>query len=40
MQKLLSIIELGGYQNFSQLYQQSGFEVTHARSVRKPKIIS
>ena len=35
MQKLLSIIELGGYQNFSQLYQQSGFEVTQVRSVRK-----
>lgn len=32
---LLSIIELGGYPNFTPLYQQAGFEVLTARSLRK-----
>jgi DNA-binding NtrC family response regulator len=32
---LLSIVELGGYPDFSQLYQQAGFEVVKTDSVRK-----
>jgi hypothetical protein len=33
--RLLSIIELGGYPNFTPLYQSEGFEVTTVTSVRK-----
>jgi DNA-binding NtrC family response regulator len=32
---LLSIIEFGGYPDFSALYRQAGFEVVHTDSVRK-----
>lgn len=32
---LLSIIELGGYPNFTPLYQQAGYTVESATSVRK-----
>ena len=34
-QKLLSIIEIGAYPNFTPLYQQVGYEVFIERSVRK-----
>ena len=33
--KLLSIIEIGAYPNFTPLYQQAGYEVVIERSVRK-----
>lgn len=33
--KLLAIIELGGYPNFANLYQQAGYEVQTVNSVRK-----
>lgn len=33
--KLLSIIEIGAYPNFTPLYQQAGYEVFIERSVRK-----
>lgn len=33
--QLLSIVEIGGYPNFSSLYQQKGFEVSQADSMRK-----
>lgn len=32
---LLSIIELGGYPNFSPLYQQAGYQVEILHSIRK-----
>jgi hypothetical protein len=32
---LLSIVELGGYPDFSALYRSAGFEVVHTDSVRK-----
>lgn len=32
---LLSIVEIGGYPNFSALYQQKGFEIEQADSMRK-----
>jgi hypothetical protein len=32
---LLAIVELGGYPNFSKLYQQAGFEVITVNSMRK-----
>ena len=32
---LLAIIELGGYPNFSELYQQAGYQVEMVNSVRK-----
>ena len=32
---LLSIIELGGYPNFTSLYKQQGYDVEIVRSVRK-----
>jgi DNA-binding NtrC family response regulator len=32
---LLSLVELGGYPDFSPLYQQAGFEVVKTESVRK-----
>ena len=32
---LLSIIELGGYPNFTAVYQQAGFTVESVASVRK-----
>ena len=32
--QLLSVIELGGYPNFTPLYESLGFEVTTANSVR------
>ena len=32
---LLSIIELGGYPNFTALYEQAGYEVVSTDSVRK-----
>jgi DNA-binding NtrC family response regulator len=32
---LLSIIELGGYPNFTPLYEQAGYRVTIERSMRK-----
>ena len=32
---LLSIVELGGYPNFTPLYQQAGYSVESATSVRK-----
>jgi len=32
---LLSIVELGGYPDFSALYEESGFEVVKTESVRK-----
>jgi DNA-binding NarL/FixJ family response regulator len=32
---LLSIVEIGGYPNFSSLYQQKGFEIEQADSMRK-----
>lgn len=32
---LLSIVELGGYPNFSSLYTEAGFEVLMVRSLRK-----
>lgn len=34
-QKLLSIVELGGYPDFSNLYRSRGFEVLRADSMRK-----
>ena len=34
-QKLLSIIEIGAYPNFTPLYQQAGYAVFIERSVRK-----
>lgn len=33
--QLLSIVELGGYPNFSALYQQKGFDIETADSMRK-----
>ncbi len=33
--QLLSIVELGGYPNFAPLYQQKGFQVEQADSMRK-----
>jgi len=33
--KLLSIVELGGYENFDTLYRKQGFEVSVESSVRK-----
>lgn len=33
--KLLSVIEVGGYPNFTSLYAEAGFEVLTARSLRK-----
>lgn len=33
--QLLSIVEVGGYPNFSLLYQQAGFEVETAKTMRK-----
>ena len=33
--QLLSIVEIGGYPNFSGLYQQKGFAVEQADSMRK-----
>lgn len=33
--QLLSIVEIGGYPNFSALYQQKGFEIETADSMRK-----
>ena len=33
--KLLSIVEQGGYPNFTALYQRSGYEVTMAHAMRK-----
>ena len=33
--ELLSIVELGGYPDFSSLYKQAGFEVEKVDSVRK-----
>lgn len=35
MKQLLSIIEVGGYPDFSQLYQQAGFQVETANTMRK-----
>lgn len=32
---LLSIVELGGYLNYTSLYQQKGFAVEHVNSMRK-----
>ncbi len=32
---LLSIIEIGGYQDFSNLYQQAGYEVIKINMMRK-----
>jgi len=32
---LLSIVELGGYPNFSLLYQQAGYQVTQVNHMRK-----
>jgi len=32
---LLSIVELGGYPNFSELYQQKNFAIERAESMRK-----
>lgn len=32
---LLSIVELGGYPNFTSLYEQAGYQVTIERTVRK-----
>jgi len=32
---LLSIVELGGYPNFTPLYEQAGYQVTIERTVRK-----
>jgi hypothetical protein len=32
---LLSIVELGGYPDFTPLYKKLGFEVIHANSLRK-----
>ena len=34
-QTLLSIVELGGYPNFSSLYRSAGYEVVTANSMRK-----
>lgn len=33
--KLLSIVELGGYENFDRLYQSHGFDISIESSVRK-----
>jgi len=33
--KLLAIVELGGYPNFTRLYQSCGYEVTMEHSMRK-----
>lgn len=33
--KLLSVVELGGYPNFTNLYQQAGYQVEMVNSVRK-----
>ncbi|MCG6970078.1 MAG: hypothetical protein LJE85_09960 [Gammaproteobacteria bacterium] len=33
--KLLAIVELGGYPNFTPLYQRNGYEVTMAHAMRK-----
>ena len=35
MKKLLSVIELGGYEDFSSLYQELGYEVTQEITTRK-----
>lgn len=35
LHRLLSIIEIGAYPNFTPLYQQAGYEVFIERSVRK-----
>ncbi|MDJ0891474.1 MAG: hypothetical protein QNK18_09825 [Gammaproteobacteria bacterium] len=35
MQTLLSIVELGGYPDFSPLYRTAGYQVVIARSMRK-----
>ena len=35
MKKLLSVIELGGYEDFSSLYQELGYEVTQEVTTRK-----
>ena len=36
---LLSIIELGGYPDFTNLYQQAGFDVVKAVSTRKALVL-
>lgn len=33
--QLLSIVEVGGYPDFSELYQQAGFQVETAKTMRK-----
>lgn len=33
--KLLAVVELGGYPNFSELYRQAGYTVTMVTSVRR-----
>ncbi len=33
--RLLSVVELGGYPDFSPLYRHAGYEVASARSLRK-----
>lgn len=35
MKNLLSIIEIGGYPDFSELYKKNGYEVTKINTVRK-----
>ena len=35
MKNLLSIIEIGGYPDFSELYKKNGYEVTKINPVRK-----
>ena len=35
MKRLLSVIELGGYEDFSSLYRELGYEVTQEISTRK-----
>ncbi len=37
---LLAIIEMGGYSNFTPLYERAGFEVTSTNTMRRALVIS
>jgi hypothetical protein len=36
--RLLAVIELGGYPDFTRLYEQAGFEATQVVSVRRARL--
>ncbi len=38
--RLLAIIELGGYPNFTEMYEKSGFTVTSINTMRRALVIS